>query len=144
MKKIKIYTYMLVFLFASLSVKAQILTVEITNIRNNCGNIALAVFTNNKSFSEEKPYFETIYSKTDLKDSTMTITLKLKPGAYGISLLDDENKDGEMDYNWIGIPKEGFGFSNYYHKGIIKPSFNDFDFRIYKKDKVVHVKMKYF
>ena len=74
----------------------------------------------------------------------MIIKLKLKPGVYGISVLDDENKDGEMKYNWFGIPKEGYGFSNFYHTGITKPNFKDFDFIVGEKDKIVQVKMKYF
>lgn len=36
----------------------------------------------------------------------------IKPGAYGISVIYDENADGKLDLNLIGIPTEGFGFSN--------------------------------
>ena len=123
---------------------AQILTVEITNIRNNKGNIILAVFIDNKSFKIEKPNISKTYLKTNVINGTMIIELKLKPGVYGISVLDDENKDGEMKYNWFGIPTEGFGFSNYYHTGIIRASFENFDFIFGKKDKIIQVKMKYF
>jgi uncharacterized protein (DUF2141 family) len=30
--------------------------------------------------------------------------VKLEPREYGISLMDDENFNGKMDYNFIGIP----------------------------------------
>lgn len=132
-----------VLLFVTLSINAQTLTIEITNIRNSGGNIAFAVFSNNTNFDNEKTYFEEIYPKTNLLNETMIIELELKPGVYGISVLDDEDKDGEMKYNWLGIPREGFGFSNYYHRGIFKPGFEDFDFIVSEKDKIVQVKMKY-
>ena len=132
------------FLIITLSISAQTLTVEITNIRNNKGNIALAIFIDNTSFDLEKPFIEKTYSKTNLINGKLRVKIKLKHGVYGISVLDDENSDGEMKYSWIGIPKEGYGFSNFYHKGITKPNFEDFDFIVRKEDKIVQVKMKYF
>ncbi len=34
------------------------------------------------------------------------------PGAYAITVIHDENMNGKLDTNWLGIPKEGYGFSN--------------------------------
>lgn len=34
------------------------------------------------------------------------------PGVYGLALYHDANGNGKIDRNAIGIPKEGFGFSN--------------------------------
>lgn len=36
----------------------------------------------------------------------------LKPGTYAISALHDENDNGRLDTNLIGIPKEGIAVSN--------------------------------
>ena len=143
MMKFKTYIILVTIIFGAFSINAQVLTIEITNIRNKCGNIALAIFIDNTSFDKEKPYFEAIYTKAKLTTDTMIVELNLKPGVYGISVLDDENNDGEMKYNWFGIPKEGFGFSNYYHIGIIKPTFKNFDFKLDRENKSVHVKIKY-
>ena len=58
--------------------------------------------------------------------------------------MDDENFNGKMDYNFIGIPKEGFGFSNYYHSGLTKPKLKSFAFEVIEnKNTKVEVKMKY-
>ena len=142
--KCKRNIFLVALLFITLSISAQTLTVEITNIRNNKGNISLAIFIDNTSFDLEKPFKKIIYSKTNLINGELRVKIKLKSGVYGISILDDENTDGVMEYNWFGLPKEGFGFSNYYHRGINKPNFQDFDFIVGKKDKIVQVKMKYF
>ena len=144
MMKCKRDIVLLALLFVTLSINAQTITVKITNIRNSNGNIAFYIFKDNTSFDQKKPCFEEIYPKTNLINELMIIELKFKPGVYGILVLDDENKDGEMKYNWLGIPREGYGFSNYYHTGIFKPSFEDFDFIVSEKAEIVQVKMKYF
>jgi uncharacterized protein (DUF2141 family) len=36
----------------------------------------------------------------------------VKPGTYGLSVIHDENDNGKFDTNFLGIPKEGWGFSN--------------------------------
>ncbi len=33
-----------------------------------------------------------------------------------------------MNYSLIGIPIEGFGFSDYYHTGLKRPEFDEFCF----------------
>lgn len=41
------------------------------------------------------------------------------------------------------LPNEGFGFSNYYHKGMSQPSFNQFDFYLKKETKEIEIKIRY-
>ena len=79
-----------------------------------------------------------------MKNGTLKVKLDLEFGEYGLSLLDDENNNTKMDYNFIGLPKEGFGFSNYYHTGFTKPHFNTFKFKHLKNNlaKVV-IKVRY-
>jgi uncharacterized protein (DUF2141 family) len=36
----------------------------------------------------------------------------LSPGDYAVMLFHDENGNGKMDSNIVGIPTEGYGFSN--------------------------------
>jgi uncharacterized protein (DUF2141 family) len=33
-------------------------------------------------------------------------------GTYALVVLHDENMNGKLDTNWLGVPKEGYGFSN--------------------------------
>jgi len=50
-----------------------------------------------------------------------------------------------MEYNFLGIPKEGFGFSDYYHTGITRPKFDDFRFTVVQgQDIKIKVRMRYF
>lgn len=106
------------------------ITLYITNIRTKEGSIRVAIFQDEERFKEERPTEEIRYSKDDLEiqDNSTTVTFSLRPGTYGISLLDDANDNGKMDYNFIGVPREGFGFADYYHGGFSRPKFEDFQF----------------
>ena len=48
----------------------------------------------------------------------------LPPGRYAIAIYHDENGNGVMDKNFIGIPSEGFGFSRNARGFAGPPSFN--------------------
>ena len=36
----------------------------------------------------------------------------IPPGTYAMAVVHDENMNGKLDTNWMGIPTEGYGFSN--------------------------------
>lgn len=36
----------------------------------------------------------------------------IPPGTYALAVIHDENMDGKLGTNWMGIPTEGYGFSN--------------------------------
>ncbi|MCB0699871.1 MAG: DUF2141 domain-containing protein [Chitinophagales bacterium] len=127
-----------------LSSFAEDVIVTITGIKNNSGNMRVHIFTDAENFKEKKAYKKINFSKQEVKNGTLTLRLTLPAGEYGISLLDDENKNNKMDYNLIHMPKEGFGFSDYYHSGLSMPDYNDFHFSLKKDDtKRVTVKLRY-
>lgn len=122
--------------------KTHSVSIEVTNIRSTKGIMQFQVYRNQSSFSKETPYKLIRVSKKDVSKKSMTYEIKgLKPGTYGIALLDDENSNKKMDYGWM-MPEEGFGFSDYYHTGWSRPVFNDFKFEL-NKDKHVTMKVRY-
>ncbi|WP_232279356.1 DUF2141 domain-containing protein [Psychromonas ingrahamii] len=46
------------------------------------------------------------------------------PGKYAMAVIHDENTNGKLDTNLIGVPKEGFGFSNNAKALLSAPSFS--------------------
>ncbi len=117
--------------------------VVINGIRSEKGKLVLAIFKDQEGFKNRKPIKRVELNKSELEGNE--IVLKLNPGIYGLSVLDDENENNKMDYNFIGMPKEGFGFSNYYHKGLSKPHFDKFKFEIIKnKIKLIDIQLRYF
>ena len=121
-----------------------VISVTIKDIKTSNGQILMGIYKDDVSFDKEIAYKKVQAFKTKISNGTLVVEVKLEPGKYGFSLLDDENFNGKMDYNFIGIPKEGFGFSNYYHTGLTKPKLKSFLFEVIEnKNTKVEVKMKY-
>lgn len=104
--------------------------------------MGLGFYKDQKSFDDEKEFLLKTFPKEQVKNGTLTVTVSLEPGTYGIAMLDDENSNGEMDYGWV-LPEEGFGFSNYYHTGLTKPTLDKFDFVVGNQPTEVGIKVKY-
>lgn len=122
---------------------AQTLHIQVSGIRNSKGNIRLAFYLDAKSFDAEKPMFIRKVSKVEIKNDQLKVSYNdLKTGVYGIAILDDENANDKMDYGWV-LPKEGFGFSDYYHSGMTRPKFESFDFVLKDEIKLVTIKVRY-
>jgi hypothetical protein len=82
------------------------------------------------TIKKEQPCKQLKFVKTNSVKGVLTVKFGLEPGIVGFALLDDENSNGKMDYNFIRYPLEGFGFSNYYHKGFTKPNLDEFSFKL--------------
>lgn len=128
----------------SFQLSSQTVEVCVKNIRNTKGQLCVALFKNDSDFVAEIPFWENKYCKSVIKDKMCRFIIPVLPGRYGLSVLDDENYDGKMNYNIIGLPTEGFGFSNYLHKGMRKPKFKYFSFDVGSSQKImIEVDMVY-
>lgn len=105
------------------------LTVTITNIKYVKGEIKLAIYTDKKSFLKKGEEFRRISFKITQAQEKYIIT-NLPKGDYAIALYQDENSDGECNTNFLGIPKEAYGFSNNYKPFLSSPSFGDCKFNM--------------
>ncbi len=118
------------------------LTIDITGIRDPSGSIRIGIYTSESTFDDEIPLKRIILPKATMQSGRLVTTVQLPYGTYGVALMDDENSNEEMDYGFF-LPNEGFGFSNYYHTGLSKPTFSDFKFSLQASTAKVSVKMKY-
>ena len=117
---------------------------KIDNLKNSDGNIIVSVYEDSKSFDEGMPLFrQTISKKENMNNGTFVGQLLIPKGVYGLVFLDDENGDGEMTNNLLGLPKEGFGFSNFYLSGFKKPKFSDFSFTHTENSEIIEVRLRY-
>ena len=118
------------------------ISVTVTNIRNTKGTMQLQLYRSQKTFAKETPYKIYRVSKKSVSGHTLRYKITgLVQGHYGVALLDDENNNKKMDYGWM-MPEEGFGFSDYYHTGLSRPTFYQFKFYL-KEDKSVTMKVRY-
>src|SRR5215471_9574360 len=86
------------------------LILKVTGLRSEKGQVKIAVFNSSEKWLSEQP----IYSSTINVDS-QTVTWRINDvlyGDYGVAVFHDENNNGKMDKNVLGIPLEPYGFSN--------------------------------
>ncbi|MGV6862248.1 MAG: DUF2141 domain-containing protein [Putridiphycobacter sp.] len=88
------------------------LNINFTNIRSNEGNLFVFVYTYKNQFPHE-PYKhfkvnkkQVVNGKLKARISNIQLTQ-----TYAISIIDDENENNDLD-RWLGMPTEGYGFSN--------------------------------
>lgn len=123
--------------------RAQSVTLHFSNLRNTKGFLQIQFFDSEEHFKKEQALFTKLVSKADVKDGKLNVSYSgLKAGTYGIAILDDENSNKKMDYGLV-LPTEGFGFSNYYHTGMTRPSFSDFSFMLGTEKKEIQIKVRY-
>ena len=143
-KKMLFFKIRLLMLLPVVTLNAQDVEVIITGIRAEKGQIVIGVFRDNESFRKEESFLEKRFVKNGISNGEMRVKFSLEPGIYGLSLLDDENSDGKMEYNFARLPKEGFGFSDYYHTGLTRPKFDSFKFSIdQSKKRTITVRIRY-
>lgn len=106
----KSFLTFVVMILALTSVIAQgSIEVTVKNIKEAKGSIRVGLFDKEENFLE-KP-IEGKVVKASNGDVTVVFE-GLAPGNYAISIIHDENDNGELDSNMMGIPKEGFAFGN--------------------------------
>ncbi len=107
-----------------------ILDIEINNIRSPKGVVLLSVYTASGQYPYH-PIKTYKIEKDSLNHGILLTTIKdLDPGQYGLCLLDDENKSGQMENNIIGVPIEGFAFANNVKPFLKRPDYSNIQFRI--------------
>jgi uncharacterized protein (DUF2141 family) len=119
------------------------LKIEITNLRNNNGFVLVSLFKEKEGFPDNS---EKAVKKLKLGISNKKASIILKditPGIYAIAILHDENNDQKMNSNSLGIPKEGYGFSNNVFGVFGPPSFRKASFTYSGKYTAITIKTKY-
>lgn len=104
-----------IFLFAEETAAEKKLTVQITNVASEEGQIILAIYNSSENYDKRialqevklKPEIDTVIFETNVPD-----------GEYLVMLVHDINNNGKLDTSFIGMPKEPVGLSNYDGKGI--------------------------
>ena len=132
--------FLFISLFTSLfSAGNPELTIKISNIEKIKGEIKIGVFNKDKNFLKESGSIKNYSIKVDKNTATITIT-DLPKGEYAISMYHDENSDNECNRNFMGIPKEAYGFSNNFKPKFGPPKFNDCKF-ILASSTILNIKM---
>jgi uncharacterized protein (DUF2141 family) len=88
------------------------LEVVITDLESDEGVLVVALLESAAQYDAGDSSFRS-NETVPIHDSKASVTFEQIPyGTYAIKIFHDENSNGELDTNFVGFPKEGFGFSN--------------------------------
>ena len=101
--------------------------VTIKNLNSNEGKVFISLYKNEDSFLETGFKGDII----EINNQSCEYTFEnIQPGTYAISFFHDENDNGKMDTNFIGIPKEDYGCSNNARGTLGPPKWEDAKFEV--------------
>lgn len=123
---------------------ADILTVNVTGARNAKGKVIVWLFRDPQGFPNDvSKIFRQQSVGIDASTKTTRVTFRdLPPGTFAVTVLHDENGNGKMDKNFLGIPREGYGASNN-PKVMRAPTFDEAKFSLRNPEQAVDVKLGY-
>ncbi|HEY5918465.1 MAG TPA: DUF2141 domain-containing protein [Chryseolinea sp.] len=117
------------------------LEIHVDNIKSKKGSIQFGLF------NSEADFLKNPIEKRVIKSTGTGITVvfeNLQPGDYALSVIHDENENGELDSNAFGIPKEGFAFGNNALGSFGPPSFEKATIKVGDQDVKQDIKLKYY
>jgi uncharacterized protein (DUF2141 family) len=108
---------------------ANLIHVEIGGLRNDKGQVVCDLHSSadgfpkngDKAVAHAKSPISSGHAVCDFPD--------VKEGTYAVAVFHDENSNGKLDTNFMGIPREGVGASNNAKGHFGPPKFNAAAFR---------------
>src|SRR6187431_2989128 len=100
---LKIITAIALFVCSLLSAQNVNLTVSVSDLKTDTGVLKVGLYNSEETFL--KTTYKSITS--EIKSGSATVTfLDIPKGNYAISTYQDENSNGKLDRNAMGIPSE--------------------------------------
>lgn len=139
-----------VFIFVVGSLEAQELpdyitensssfTLTVEGLKEAKGEVRIAVFNSEDTYTKE-PVYAVVLTVDDILLEWEVPDLPF--GEYAIAVYHDKNKNGKLDTNLLGIPKENYGFSNNARGRFGPASWKEAKFIIQEKSAVHKIEIK--
>ncbi|MBF7073576.1 DUF2141 domain-containing protein [Glaciecola sp. MH2013] len=96
---------------AAFASQASELEVNFINIDRPVGQLLVAIYDSEQAYTEKATPLR--WAKAEAVGDTVTMSFDdLEDGTYALMLIHDINSNGKMDINAMGLPQDGYGFSN--------------------------------
>jgi len=117
------------------------LTVVVKGLKNEKGNVKIALYDTPKGFNEEDgPLFAGTIVKINNKQAVW-IFREIPIGTYAVKLYHDENSNNKLDTGLFGIPVEAYGFSNNARGMFGPPDFDAAKFEANQEHMTIEIKI---
>jgi uncharacterized protein (DUF2141 family) len=105
------------------------------------GEVRIALFNSEEKYGEKEDPLHAVV--LDVKSDTVVWDeAELPFGEYAIAVYHDKNVNGKLDSNFLGIPKEAYGFSNNARGKFGPASWKDAHFKISEPKSSMSIQVK--
>jgi uncharacterized protein (DUF2141 family) len=122
-------------MLAASAAQSSELRLTVTGVRSDSGELLIGLYETEKGFEGAIANAETSGIMADRNrlvgvamrarsGSQQAVFVQLPPGRYAVIVIHDENDDGRLDANALGVPTEGYGFSRDARGFLSAPSFD--------------------
>jgi uncharacterized protein (DUF2141 family) len=102
--------------------------VNVGTFRNTKGWLGCRLYSSPTGFPKEPT---TRQQQKAITGTTVSCTFEgLPTGTYAVSVMHDENANGKLDTNFLGIPTEGYGVSNNHTHALSAPTWDESKFEV--------------
>lgn len=113
------------------------LKVNFEGLSSDKGKLFVALYNQKDNFLKTEFKGEIM----EIKNGKATVVFKdLPKGIYAVSSFHDENNNGKLDTNWVGIPNEPNACSNNATGSFGPPKFKDAKFSLEKLETTIKIK----
>jgi len=117
------------------------LTVQVTGVRPAAGEVAITIYPDDKRrFLAKGGKFARARVRAQ---GTVRACFWAPQGSYAIAIYHDRDGDRDFDRTLVGLPAEGFGFSNDPETRTGLPPLSAVRFRLGPGERVMPIQMKY-
>lgn len=119
------------------------LTVDMSGFRNDDGRASVVLYNGPEAFPKQADKALQIVRSSIKEKKAQAVFTDIPFGTYAFVVLHDENGNGKMDYNALGMPQEGYAFSNNAQGVLGAPDYKDASFKIDKPALTQTIKVGY-
>ena len=127
-------------LAATAGAQAAELTVVLQDVRAQTGLIKVALVDSQAGWDGKAAPVQATGAPPSGEQATFVFK-DLKPGTYAVLITHDENGNGQLDTNMMGMPVEGYGFSNN-PRVMRKPTWDETRFEVGADNLAINVELR--
>jgi uncharacterized protein (DUF2141 family) len=117
------------------------LIIHVTGCKNDKGDVKIGLFNSKESWDGKAEKYKGAIIKIETEKATWIIA-DLPFGEYAVKTFHDEDGDDQVDTNFLGMPKERFGFSNNVKVLFGPPGYEKTKFLFNSQNMAIEIKLK--
>jgi uncharacterized protein (DUF2141 family) len=137
----KVLALAALFVLMPLAAQAAQLTITVEGIRSAKGVIRISVYPSRAEWPDH-PSGQHDHAEP-AKSGSVVFTTDLPPGTYAVNGFHDEDGSGKFKTSLIGLPEEGYFFSNNVRAGLSAPSFESASFKLPPEGAAISISVHY-